>query len=359
MTVVRPVLAESPLKQQQFINPKTGALTDYGHHVLTALFERTGGFDDDTWTALGLGFTAIAQQGRTDLRLQGLEGAVAGLASDVGGLRGDPRLQTADRADAAAKDALAVAFSRAGPDVVRRVEELERNVALLSAALAESRAQTQMALRQQTDEIRDATVRAAFESALSAYGAYQDRVEAKAIEDQIDAIEADFDTRARLAISGLAPVVDYDSDTGVISLNDSLISFGLLTVSGADSFAYSTGADTWALGTITTFGRSLVDDANAAEAQTTLGLGSLATASTINNDNWSGTDLAVANGGTGASTASGARTNLGLVTQTGWSAASGTATRSTFDTATVTLPQLAERVKALVDDLLAFNALGA
>lgn len=40
-------------------------------------------------------------------------------------------------------------------------------------------------------------------------------------------------------------------------------------------------------------------------------------------------------------------------TQTGWGAPTGTATRTAFDTASVTLPQLAERVKALIDDLKA------
>lgn len=34
---------------------------------------------------------------------------------------------------------------------------------------------------------------------------------------------------------------------------------------------------------------------------------------------------------------------------TGWGTPTGTATKTTFDTATVTLPQLAERVKALID----------
>lgn len=37
--------------------------------------------------------------------------------------------------------------------------------------------------------------------------------------------------------------------------------------------------------------------------------------------------------------------------KTGWSTATGTPTRTSFDTATVTLAQLAERVKALIDDL--------
>lgn len=86
---------------------------------------------------------------------------------------------------------------------------------------------------------------------------------------------------------------------------------------GADQYIYFTGTDTATTGTITTFGRSLVDDTTAANARTTLGLGTIATQAANNVSITGGsitgiTDLAVADGGTGASTAAAARTNLGI-----------------------------------------------
>lgn len=82
--------------------------------------------------------------------------------------------------------------------------------------------------------------------------------------------------------------------------------------SAADKLPYFTGSGTAALVDFTAAGRALVDDASASAQRTTLGLGALATQSTINNGDWVGTDLAITNGGTGASTASAAIDNLGL-----------------------------------------------
>lgn len=45
--------------------------------------------------------------------------------------------------------------------------------------------------------------------------------------------------------------------------------------------------------------------------------------------------------------------------QTGWATATGTATRSTFATGSVTLSVLAEHVKALIDDLITHGLIGA
>jgi len=52
-------------------------------------------------------------------------------------------------------------------------------------------------------------------------------------------------------------------------------------------------------------------------------------------------------------------TQIATTRRTGWGAPTGVATRSAFDTSTVTLSQLAERVKALIDDLTTHGLIGA
>ena len=92
----------------------------------------------------------------------------------------------------------------------------------------------------------------------------------------------------------------------VIGTNVQAYDAGLLSIAAAttaaDSFLYTTALDVYAVGTITTFGRSLVDDADASTARTTLGLGTLATQSGTFSGTSSGTN-------TGDQTA----TSLGLV----------------------------------------------
>lgn len=77
------------------------------------------------------------------------------------------------------------------------------------------------------------------------------------------------------------------------------------------------------LGTVASDGEFIVGVASGvfayesgSTARESLGLGDLAVQDTINDNDWSGTDLAVTNGGTGASSASTARENLGIETVT-------------------------------------------
>ena len=83
---------------------------------------------------------------------------------------------------------------------------------------------------------------------------------------------------------------------------------------------------------------------------TTIPTGSLASLDAINNGNWSGTDLSVANGGTGASTASAARTNLGLGTAA-TTASSAYATAAQGTKADNALPKAAGSGNKLTDGL--------
>jgi len=82
--------------------------------------------------------------------------------------------------------------------------------------------------------------------------------------------------------------------------------------SAADKLPYFTGSGTATVTAFTAAGRALVDDADATAQRATLQLGSLATSNSVSDNDWSGTDLAVVNGGTGASDAATAATNLGL-----------------------------------------------
>ncbi len=122
-------------------------------------------------------------------------------------------------------------------------------------------------------------------------------LKASNLSDLADAAAA----RGHLGLSIGSDVQAYSALLGAIG--------GLSVVSG--SYIYGTGAGAVALGAITSAARGLLDDASAADMRGTLGLGSLATQNTVNDAAWSGTVLSVANGGTGASDAAGARTGLG------------------------------------------------
>lgn len=74
---------------------------------------------------------------------------------------------------------------------------------------------------------------------------------------------------------------------------------------------------------------NLDDLDNAGTARTNLGLGDLAVKDAVNNADWGGTDLTIANGGTGASTASQARSNLGIPLANGFESSEQTITADT------------------------------
>lgn len=152
-------------------------------------------------------------------------------------------------------------------------------------------------------------------------------------------------------ITGIEDLAVGDGGTGASTAEDARTNLGLsigtdvqaysVVLSGlsdqyqdADKFVYSTAADTLASADITAYGRSLIDDADASTARTTLELGTISTQDANAVDITGGTisgstiitsdiaissgtitgiqDLAVADGGTGASTAGEARTNLGV-----------------------------------------------
>lgn len=86
-------------------------------------------------------------------------------------------------------------------------------------------------------------------------------------------------TARSIAVSGNGISVsngDGVSGNPTLSLDATLAAFSQITFA-SDTIAYATAADTFSTTTLSSFGRTLIDDADAATARTTLGLGSMAT----------------------------------------------------------------------------------
>lgn len=94
MSVVRPVVASPPQTSIPFVDAKTGLLTQYGQRMLTEIWKRTGGFDDDMATALSI--TGLSQAG-TLAEI----GRAESLARVIGDVQGQAATQRAERAGAA------------------------------------------------------------------------------------------------------------------------------------------------------------------------------------------------------------------------------------------------------------------
>jgi len=115
------------------------------------------------------------------------------------------------------------------------------------------------------------------------------------IGTNVQAYDADLTTYA-----GIAPSANVQSLLGAADYAAMRTQLGL--VIGTNVQAYDADLTTYAGITPSANTQTFLGAADYAAMRTQLSLGSLALLNTINNGNWSGTDLSVANGGTGVST---------------------------------------------------------
>jgi len=108
---------------------------------------------------------------------------------------------------------------------------------------------------------------------------YQGRAGGDTFDNPLTVANGGIGSDGQLAVYLNDSVAVYyvEVDTGGATQNAKLTALAGLS-GGADRLPYFNGANTMAQSTFTAFGRSLVDDANAGAARTTLGLGTAATA---------------------------------------------------------------------------------
>lgn len=164
-----------------------------------------------------------------------------------------------------------------------------------------------------------------------------------------------------------ANVVISPTGTGTVTINPAAA--GAMNNVNVGATTAGTGRFT----TLTATGAVTLSPANANVAISPTGTGSVTispagaltinptAASAINNCSIGATTASTVRGTTINATTAFQQNGTQVVAarRTGWAAATGTATRATFATGSVTLPQLAERLKALIDDLIAHGLIGA